>query len=569
MASIGWSESWADVYASPETRKKFANGGPLRKIIEEIGADTEEKSRRNLKERFFENLLDRKEGDGFLIICLMDKLRSDFDESWEPSSLNRILKEWEDQSHTAETLDTLYYVLSKRMAEPETAVYRKCALAMQSRRVRKGSNVNNRNRRIARRLIRHAKELRVEDHEDQKNPKLKFASVPIEQFDLWVDLQVVLCDARFSNWKNTVDKAKELHIEIERNEASLCEHAHRPDIWLKWWTWDVRHRAAAVCRDKALFIKSKNNMSKLKEQSKENLRGYFDEGEGRPLDVDNISSETPSTHKELKTVDEFISSWVEFDKRWEDARKFRRGGNRGAGSRGEEDAEMKGLYDKFSIGLQRLNEYFLYGAPGRPKFVKHSYSTDEKQKRERCRKILAEISHARMMLVLSDTHLYCYLLEILHRLLVYRMWWESINHPPRKEDELQEKGISICFQPEVAAAILEDIKNDMLEKHINKRWIKEIEMSIRYLDYLQRDSQPAPNDDEVAHKRLERLLDRMKVRGERYFFDTGNVGQDEIVCSIYGIPYPPPGESPFDVMTPNRRPTGWTSAAIENRETLD
>ena len=168
MASIGWSESWADVYASAETREKFANGGPLRKIIEEVGADTEEKSRRNLKERFFENLLDRKEGDGFLIICLMDKLRSDFDESWEPSSLNRILKEWEDQSHTAETLDTLYYVLSKRMAEPETAVYRKCALAMQSRRVRKGSNVNNRNRRIARRLIRHAKELRVEDHEDQK-----------------------------------------------------------------------------------------------------------------------------------------------------------------------------------------------------------------------------------------------------------------------------------------------------------------------------------------------------------------------------------------------------------------
>ena len=567
MASIRWSGSWANVYASPEIRKKFANKGRLRKIIKDIGAQTEKNSRRNLKERFFENLLNRKEGDGFLIICLMDKLRSDFDGTWEPSSLNRILKEWEDQTHTAETLDTLYYVLSKRMVEPETAVYRKCALAMQSRRVRKGSNVNNRNRRIARRLIRHARELRIGNPEDQKNStKLKFASVPIEQFDLWIELQAVLCNARFSNWKKTVDKAKALHIEIERNEASLCEHAHSPDIWLKWWTWDVRHRAAAVCRDKALFIKSKKNMSKLKEDAEENLRGYFDEEEGRPLDVDNTSSETLSTHKELKTVDEFIRSWVKFDERWEDARKYRRGG-----SRGEEDSEMKGLYDKFSIGLQRLNEYFLYGAPGRPKFVKHSYSTDEKQKRDRCRKILAEISHARMMLVLSDTHLYCYLLEILHRLLVYRMWWESINHPPRKEDELQEKGISICFEPKVAAAILEDIKNDMLEKHINKRWIKEIEKSIRCFQYLDEDSRPAPVVEEEAHEKLRKLLDSMEMREERYFFDTNYDEGEGIVCSIYGIPYPPPDKSAFDVMTPNRRPTGWTTTEIspEFRETLD
>ncbi len=318
-------------------------------------------------------------------------------------------------------------------------------------------------------------------------------------------------------------------------------------------------------------------MRDLKKKSKGNLKGYFDEGEGRDLDSGYTDSENPSSHKELQTVDQFILSWVKFDEHWEEAVLFRGGGIEDADRRADAravgatraDTEKKKWYDDFSKGLQGLNEYFLYGAPGRPKFVKHSYSTSEKQKRDRSKKILAEISHARMMLALSDTHLYCYLLEILHRLLVYRMWWESINHPPRKEDELQEKGISICFQPEVAAAILEDIKNDMLEKHINKRWIKEIEMSIRYLDYLQRDSQPAPNDDEVAHKRLKRLLDRMKVRGERYFFDTGNVGQDEIVCSIYGIPYPPPGKSAFDVMTPNRRPTGWTTSAIENRETLD
>ena len=313
MGSIEWSESWADVYASPETRGEFANGGPLVKIIKDTDSEIG-KSKRNQKERFFEQLLERKE-DGFRIICLMDKLRNDFDGSWEPSTLKGIVDEWEKQAHTAEIPDTLYYVLSKRMAKPETAVYLKCALVMQSRRVRKGSNVNNRNRRIARRLIRHAKKLQVP--EDLEIPE--FASVPLEHFDLWVELQVVLCDARFSNWKTTVDKAKALHFEIERNEVSLCKHAHRPDIWLKWWTWDVRHRAAAVCRDKALFIRSQNNMRGLKEQSEENLRGYFGEEEGRKLHGYEISPENPSTHKELKTVDEFIISWVEFDKHWKEA----------------------------------------------------------------------------------------------------------------------------------------------------------------------------------------------------------------------------------------------------------
>lgn len=565
MSSIGWSESWADVYASEENRKKFANRGNLRKIIEEIEANMEEK--RNSKVVFFENLLDRKEGDGFRIICLIDKLSNDFDGTWVPSTLNRIVDEWKQQAHTAEILDTLYYVLSKRRAKPETAVYLKCALAMQSRRVRKGSNVNNRNRRIARRLIRHAAEIQFP--EDLDIPE--FASVPLEHFDLWVDLQAVLCDARFSNWKNTVDKAKALHIKIEDEKLSLGKHAHRPDIWMKWWTWDVQHRAAAVCRDKVLFLKSEKKMGALKGDAKGKLSGYFSEGEGRKMRGDNIREE-PSTHKELKTVDKFITSWVEFDERWEDARKYRSGGSRGAGSRGEEDVVMKGLYDKFSIGLQGLNEYFLYGAPGRPKFVKHSYSTSGEQKKLRCNKILAEISHARMMLVLSDTHLYCYLLEILHRLLVYRMWWESINYSTRKEDA-QKKGIDTCFEPGVAAAILEDIKSDMGKKHINKRWIREIDSSIKCFEDLESDRRPKPEDEDDAHMRLRSLLNVMKKRGERYFFDTNKWKKnedEEIVCSIYGIPYcPDKAENAFEFMNPNRRPTGWTTSAIENRETLD
>jgi hypothetical protein len=279
----------------------------------------------------------------------------------------------------------------------------------------------------------------------------------------------------------------------------------------------------------------------------------------------------PSTHKELKTVDKFISSWVKFDKRWEDARKYRSGGSRGAGSRGEVDSEMKGLYDEFSIGLQGLNEYFLYGAPGRPKFVKHSYSTSGEQKKLRCNKILAEISHARMMLVLSDTHLYCYLLEILHRLLVYRMWWESINHSTQKED-VQKKGIDTCFEPGVAAAILEDIKGDMGKKHINKRWIREIDSSIKCFEDLESDRRPKPEDEDDAHIRLRRLLNVMKKRGERYFFKTNKLlnNEDEvIVCSIYGIPYCPDGGNAFEFMNPNRRPTGWTTSAIEIRGTLD
>mgnify|MGYP006082293189 CR=1 FL=1 len=563
MDSIAWSESWGDVYASPGTRKKFANGGHLEKIIR----DTDDKmgdSKRNLKERFFEELLNREEGDGFRIICLIDKLSKDFEKSGMPSTLNRILDEWEKQSEVAETPDTLFYVLSKRIVEPGTDIYLKCALTMQSRRVRKGSNVNNRNRRVARRLIRHAQQIQL--REDSEIPE--FAGIPLEHFNLWVELQAVLCDARFSNWKTTVDRAKKLHSEIERNETSLCKHAHRPDIWLKWWTWDVRHRAAAVCRDKGLFIKSQNNMKELKRQSKENLRGYFAEQEGRKMHGADIYSENSLTHKELKTVDEFIISWVKFDRQWKMAKEYRRGGSRGAGSGGVEDEKKKKWYDDFSNGLQGLNEYFLYGAPGRPRFVKHSYSTDKSQKEERCKKILAEISHARMMLVLSDTHLYCYLLEILHRLLVYRMWWESINYPTRKED-VQAKGISICFDPRAAAEILKEIRRDMRLKHINNRWKREIDSSIKCFEFLDRDRESEPEDDRDAHLRLRDLLDVMKERGERYFLETNYYEEEEIVCSIFGIPYRPHDKNAYELMDPNRRPTGWTTSAIEIRETLD
>ena len=566
MDSIGWSESWIDVYASPKTRKEFANKGDLAKIIKDIGEGMA-KEKRNLKERFFEQLLKRKE-DGFLIICLIDKLSNDFEKSEVPSPLKRILDEWERQSQIAETPDTLFYVLSKMMVEPETPIYLKCALTMQSRRVRKGSNVNNRNRRVARRLIRQAEKIHVPENLGRIR---EFASVPLEHFDLWVELQAMLCDARFSNWKNTVEKAKALHFKIERHEESLRKHAHRPDIWLKWWTWDVRHRAAAVCRDRALFTKSREKMRDLKKQSKGNLKGYFDEGEGRDLDSGYTDSENPSSHKELQTVDQFIDSWVKFDKHWEEAVVFRRGGSRGASSSWEDDDKKKKWYDDFSKGLQGLNEYFLYGAPGRPKFVKHSYSTSKKQKRDRSKKILAEISHARMMLALSDTHLYCYLLEILHRLLVYRMWWESINYSAQKEDVQVDK-ISPCFEPGVAAGILKDIRRDMRLKHINNRWEREINSSIACFNYLDGDRESEPEDVRDvrgAAPRLRDLLDVMKKRGERYFLETNYDKEEAFVCSIYGIPYCPEDGDAFDFMNPNRRPTGWTTPEIEVRETLD
>ncbi|SVE21291.1 uncharacterized protein METZ01_LOCUS474145, partial [marine metagenome] len=192
MASIGWSESWVNVYASPKTRKEFANEGDLAKIIEDIDKEMVGE-KRNLKERFFEQLLKRE--DGFRIICLIDKLSNDFKKSEVPNPLRRILDEWERQAQIAETPDTLFYVLSKMMVEPETPIYLKCALTMQSRRVRKGSNVNNRNRRVARRLIRQAEKIHVPENLGRIR---EFASVPLEHFDLWVELQVVLCDARFS-----------------------------------------------------------------------------------------------------------------------------------------------------------------------------------------------------------------------------------------------------------------------------------------------------------------------------------------------------------------------------------
>jgi hypothetical protein len=254
----------------------------------------------------------------------------------------------------------------------------------------------------------------------------------------------------------------------------------------------------------------------------------------------------------VKVVGEFLDSWLDFRRNEKGALKIREDPRRkGKGQLDEvEDVKVRVSIRKFKDSLQRFNQHIHgiqeHSPTNRPTFLKHALSVNSDQQRIRSVKLLGEISHARQAVHLYDSNLSCLMLEILHRLLIYRLWWESYNY----------KGSEPCFELEHVKEIVRDIKTDLEEIYPDSvAYRKKLVVSFRPTEDMLEKMDPEDwHYPLIGHARINELLrgriDSFHKSGEGYWNETH--GESHIL----GIPIMPSGASPYDVLNPLRSYVG-------------
>ena len=472
--------------------KKDGDAGVI-KEIEKICKDIDEKigNKKNKRRLFFEMLMDRKEDDGFLIITHIEHFKKNL-EGGENTTLNMVFKEWKTQRVDAAIHDTLYDVLLRRNDPVE---YRCIALARLAKRIRGGQNAYNNNAFVARKIIQMALDM-YELHEERGDigNASDFSSTPVEHFRLTLEYQEVFNLVRFGKMRRVVQKAKDLEEEVNKI-SDLRKSDWRPDIRLKWWTWQCRLRAAAFCLDSVLWVQARDQMRELEDEAEKcgahGLADYLrNQKEKEPPIREGTDPMRPGTRKlYLKRIERFLSSWHELSKVDGDAVNYRQLRRRGEKVDSARDKVKK--IQTFSSSFTHDLEGFLkilHTNTNIPRPVKHTHNTTTAEKLERSKNILAEISHARHSTVLLGSERTFFVLEILHRLMIYRLWWESLNYIGR-EPKLGDRfdASRSCFDIAHAEGILRDIREGLRKcHHLRVDGCIEIDRSIKIISDLEK-----------------------------------------------------------------------------------
>ena len=529
---IGWGDSLERLYSTQEDRMDLAND--LFGIVLEIDGDR----KRNMKIWLIEKLLDRNDDsdDGFWIIWLINQLSFEFrNEQFKGRSraLDLLLQEWTAQAQEELHHDTLYYVLCMR---GESRAKRRAALLMQCRRVRSLSWSNNRLSRISLSILESA-EPPAEESDGENTEFLSF--VPANQWKLAWKLQKLFCVSRFSDMGFVLDLAEELEAELEN--AGLEIYSHRPDLNLKWWIYQVKQRVASVCMERDEFEKTSEMLRRIEEEAQEgasSLASHLKEVRSRSdPGATSAESQSPASRARIEVVKEFLDSWLDFLSNEKGALDIRNN-PRGLRNRQLEEQEVavRMSIGKFSDNLQRFNQHIHviheHSPTNRPTFLKHALSVNSDQQRIRSGKLLGEISHARNSVSLFNSNLSCVMLEILHRLLIYRLWWESCNY----------RGEKTCFKLEHAEEIVNDIKTDLLKIYPLSSYKKGLTVSFRPTKDMFEKMHEFPTDHARINGLLRERIDKFQKHGDEYWNETHRDSH------ILGIPILPPGKSPYDVV---------------------
>ena len=543
---LTWDEAMSQLYSGREKREEFAHNR-VRPLLMEIEKEMQEK-KRNLKNEYFERLLNRP--DGFLIVECMAHLRKNFRQLEGMKILSMILEEWSVQTDVADSYDTFRSVLlSHKKSEP---IHICNALILQARRIRGKSGIKPKNAEVARNLVKEAAGIWKRNYDDRglELPEENFCLVPNRLYNNVIQVQMIFCNARFADMKSVWNDANRMIIELD--EEGDWEGDHRPDQILKWWMFQGMLRASAVCMELEYWKKARDGMESIEALFEGPALSYFHDIKGRSqkfkpsVKEEIIEKNVPNN--DLMKMRDLLYDWKEFRQVEFDVLSFRRRG----GAKQEGDTDLKQVQMKFTDSLKDFNKYLLMGA--RSGFVSHTYARDEVQSKVRARKILGEISEGRHYVSLSGTNHSCFQLEILHRLLIYRIWWESKGKGfvlfASEEDATADVDLSL----EVPAKILEDIEFDLKKIHIEKlksaRWRKEIRQSI-----------------EVFRGGSENLADNLWRRILGFDHSSSKMQWPEGQSLIMGLPYIPDGvnvddliKSPYDVMDPTMRHVGVNAA---------
>tara|TARA_B100000686_G_scaffold26919_1_gene26343 strand:+ start:3373 stop:5037 length:1665 start_codon:yes stop_codon:yes gene_type:complete len=536
----------SQLYSGRKEREYFARNKilpQLRKIEKEIAHDGKN---RNLKTEYFKRLIERKD-DGFLIIECMAHLRKNFGELGSKDRvLSMILDEWKKQTDVPDSYDTFGGVLRSLNLAP---IYTCNALIMQARRIRGTSGVRPKNAEAARKLVKEAEDIWETNYEKrglELNEK-NFCLVPNRLYKNVIETQKVFSDARFADMQRLWNNANDMITKID-DEASW-EGDHGPDQILKWWMFQVMLRASAVCMEPEYWKAARDGMESMEALFEGPVLSYLHDIKGRSQGFSTASlANQYVANNDLSIMRDLLNNWNKFRQVEDEVLSFRRRG----GSSYPGDKKLKEVQGNFTHSLKDFNKYLMMGA--KSGFVSHAYARDEVQSKSRARKILMEISEGRHYVRRSNTNHSCFQLEILHRLLIYRIWWESKGKGFDLFSSEEGATADVDLSLEVPAKILEDIEFDLKEKHIEKskseRWRKEIRKSI-----------------EVFRDGSENLADKLRTRIEGFDRSSRKMQWPEGQFLIMGLPYIPDGEngpesrkSPYDVMDPTMRHVGVNAA---------
>ena len=545
---LTWDEAMSMIYAGNSERKEFAQYR-VRPLLEKIEKEIKVKNtKQNLKIEFFNKLIARD--DGFILVECMAHLRKDFGDAHGLKVLSMILEEWEGQAKVPDSYDTFRSVLiSQEKAGP---IHICNALIMQARRLRGKAGVKPKNAQAAKNLVKEANEIWKREYEKEgvKPDENNFCLVPNRLYKYVIETQEIFCDARFSDMRKVWEAANKMVARLEEDDD--WEGQHKPNLILKWWMYQVNLRASAVCIEPVKWKQAKDGMKEVEEELEGSKQDYYIrdiKDRSQKLDQTNLEKNTP--YNDLAKMRGLLSDWGAFRHVDEDVLKFRRRG----GKKQERDRKLVRAQNDFTDSLKDFNHYLFMGMH-KSSFVSHSYARDEKQSRERLRKILVEISEGRRYVNRSDTNHSCFQLEILHRLLIYRIWWEVIGKDSGWffGDDADMTRLSWNVPGKILLDIELDLEKIHISKNKNARWRKEIIKSREVF----RDR------DENLAKELEDRIREFEVHA--YGRMQWPKGQD---C-ILGLPYIPLSTdgkiSPYDRMDPTMRHVGVNAAGADHEQ---
>jgi hypothetical protein len=284
---------------------------------------------------------------------------------------------------------------------------------------------------------------------------------------------------------------------------------------------------------------------------------YFHNLKGRSQEFSPSNTDQNVPYNDLTNMRMLLSDWSRFRQDEERVLKFRRRG--GAGQEG--DRKLKRVQEDFTSSLKEFNKYLLMGA--RSGFVSHAYARDEKQSVTRARKILVEISEGRRYVTLSNTNHSCFQLEILHRLLIYRIWWESIGKDLFSNEEDDYVHLSLEIPEKILCDIEYDLGNMHIDRTKNARWRKEIGKSIKIFrdggENLEEELRKRIEGFDLSFRRMQWPNEQGCIMGMPYIPDGHDVvNADFEVVKSYWLDR---RMSPYRVMDPTMRHVGVNSAS--------
>ena len=510
-----WEEVMRNISKGEVGRDKILADPALLNSIDEAEPDHK---KRNKNRRFLEKILTFE--DGMMWLFVIERFRSEFKEIAEKKKwqgLNAVLEEWAEQGKKPQTNDSLTQVLLSFSNQDITIpIEFQCfSVIAHCKRIRGGSGVINENAEIARKLAKDAENTlnAIRDGQHAITNDKNFSLTPSFCYDLAIGLQGVLCDSRFGSIDDVQSKVEKLNGDIKK-EHELRNFHHRPDLHLLWWTNLVTLRCAAVCSDLETWKKTRITLQGL--EGEDATSGLLRYNKSRST---NYRNEELITYRRITAVNELLAAWRNFHDNFEENESVRK---KRASRKPKQRDLITEVNQRYGVFNDKLAEFKLFThhfeERNLPSHVRHTYSVRDKDRCNKTSRIIGETSTAVQSICLSDIFYTVHILDILHRLLIYRLWWESRGYGG-------DDGESELFSVRNVLDILKKIKLEIrirAEEH-GKLILKEVDLSIRTIESIHQE------DPADYNTRLQKIVDHWQK------LDVANLKRTHIKDSIMGL----------------------------------